>query len=124
MDLGPFSVLLTVKDLQLSKSFYEKLGFTASLPDPNNKNWLLMKNEKVEIGLFQEMFDKNTLCFNPGGKPGRPIKEFTDIREIYKKLTEKGIEAIQSEGLTTNKGPAGFIIVDPDGNKIVIEQHI
>ncbi len=110
MDLGPFSILLTVKDLQASKNFYEKLGFSAYSPDPKNKNWLRMKNGKTIISLFQGMFDKNTLCFNPGGNLGEPLKDFTDIREIYKKLTDNGVAISKSDGLTSDKGPAGFII--------------
>ena len=92
MELGPFSICLAVKDLQASKSFYEKLGFTASAPDPSNKNWLLMKNGDVQIGIFQGIFDKNTLCFNPGGHFGKPLADFTDIREIYRELKAKGVD--------------------------------
>ena len=124
MELGPFSMLLSIKDLKVSKDFYEKLGFIASFPDKTNNNWCIMKNGNTEIGIFQGMFEENTLCFNPGGKLGKPIKDFTDIREIYKELKTKGIEAQELEGLDNNKGPAGFVIVDPDGNEILIEKHI
>lgn len=124
MDLGPFSILLAVKDLQTSKSFYEKLGFTAFSSDPSNKNWLVMKNGDVEIGIFQGVFEKNTLCFNPGGKLGRPIARFTDIREIHRELKAKGIEFKEEGGLTEKNGPAGFVVTDPDGNEILFDQHV
>ena len=124
MDLGPFSILLAVKDLEASKSFYEKLGFTALSADPSNKNWLVMKNGDVEIAIFQGIFEKNTLCFNPGGKFGKPLARFTDIREIHRELKAKGVETKEEGGLTTKSGPAGFFVTDPDGNEILIEQHV
>ena len=124
MDLGPFSILLAVKDLQASKSFYEKLGFTAFSSDPSNKNWLVMKNGDVEIGIFQGIFEKNTLCFNPGGKLGKPLAHFTDIREIHRELKAKGVETKEEGGLTTKSGPAGFFVTDPDGNEILFDQHV
>jgi lactoylglutathione lyase len=125
MELGPFSICLAVKDLQASKSFYEKLGFTASFPDPDHKNWLTMKNGQTEIGLFQGIFDKNTLCFNPGGHFGKPpFAKFTDIREIHRELKSKGVEFTEEEGLTSKSGPAGFFLTDPDGNPILVEQHV
>ncbi len=125
MELGPFSICLAVKDLQASKSFYEKLGFTASSPDPDHKNWLTMKNGETEIGLFQGIFDKNTLCFNPGGHFGKPtLTNFTDIREIHRELKSKGIEFTEEQGLTSKSGPAGFFLMDPDGNPILVEQHV
>ena len=124
MDLGPFSVLLAVKDLQASKSFYEKLGFTAFSADPSNKNWLVMKNGDVEIGIFQGIFEKNTLCFNPGGKFGKPLTHYTDVREIHRELKTKGIEFKEEGGLDSERGPAGFVVTDPDGNEILFEQHV
>ena len=124
MDLGPFSILLAVKDLQASKSFYEKLGFTAFSADPSNKKWFVMKNGDVEIAIFQGIFERNTLCFNPGGKFGKPLAHFTDIREIHRELKVKGVETKEEGGLTTESGPAGFIVTDPDGNEILIEQHV
>ena len=124
MELGPFTLLLAVKDLQASKSFYEKLGFTASSPDPSNKNWFLMKNGEVEIGIFQGIFDKNTLCFNPGGKLGKPLAHFTDIRKIHRELKAKGVEFTEEGGLTEKTGPAGFMLLDPDGNPILFDQHV
>ncbi|HXW36934.1 MAG TPA: VOC family protein [Nitrososphaerales archaeon] len=124
MDLGPFSILLAVKDLEASKKFYEKLGFTAFSSDPSNKNWLVMKNGDVEIGIFQGMFEKNTLCFNPGGKLGRPLSHFTDVREIHRRLKNEGVETKEEAGLTTESGPAGFVVIDPDGNEILFDQHV
>ena len=123
MELGPFTICLTVKDLQVSKSFYEKLGFTAFSPDPSHKNWLRMKNGETVIGLFQGIFDKNTLCFNPGGHYGEPLADFTDIRELALELKAKGVQLEQEEGLTSKSGPAGFL-KDPDGNPILVEQHV
>lgn len=113
-----------VKDLQASKSFYEKLGFTASAPDPSNKNWFLMKNGEVEIGIFQGIFDKNTLCFNPGGRLGKPLTGFTDVRELHRELKAKGVETTEEGGLTSESGPAGFVVTDPDGNSILFDQHV
>ena len=123
MELGPFSMILAVKDLQASKSFYEKLGFTASTPDPSNKNWLMMKNGEVEIGIFQGIFNKNTLCFNPGGKLEKPLTRFTDIRELHRELKAEGVEITEEHGLTSKGGPAAFMLDDPDGNPIWVEQH-
>ncbi len=124
MELGPFSICLAVKDLKASKIFYEKLGFEASTPDPEHDNWAMMKNGETEIGLFQGIFDKNTLAFNPGGKFGRPISNFTDIREIHRKLKADNMEFEVEDGLDNKIGPAAFIIVDPDGNPILVEQHV
>ena len=124
MELGPFSILLAVKDLHASKTFYEKLGFTASSPDPSNKNWLMMKNGEVEIGIFQGIFDKNTLCFNPGGKFAKPLKHFADIRELHRKLKANGVEFTEEHKLTSKSGPAAFMLTDPDGNPILVEQHV
>ena len=124
MELGPFSVLLAVKDLKASRSFYEKLGFTASSPDPSNKNWVMMKNGEVEIGLFQGIFERNNFCFNPGGKLGKPVKHSTDIRELHRELKAKGVKFTEEHQLTSKSGPAAFMLTDPDGNQIWVEQHI
>lgn len=125
MELGPFTMCLAVKDLQVSKNFYEKLGFTALSPDPTHKNWLRMKNGETLIGLFQGIFDKNTLCFNPGGHYGEPpLANFTDIRELHRELKSKGVEFGEEEGLTMKSGPAAFFLTDPDGNPILVEQHV
>lgn len=124
MDLGPFSILLAVKDLQASKSFYEKLGFTAFTPPDGNKNWFVLKNGDSELRIFQGIFERNTLCFNPGGKLGKPLSHFTDIRAIHRDLKTKGVETKEEAGLTTESGPAGFFVADPDGNEILFDQHI
>lgn len=124
VELGPFSIILAVRDLEASKSFYEKLGFKASSPDPSSKNWLMMKNGEVEIGIFQGIFEKNTLCFNPGGKLEKPLAHFADIRELHKQLKAKGIKFTEEHELTSKSGPAAFMLTDPDGNPIWVEQHV
>jgi catechol 2,3-dioxygenase-like lactoylglutathione lyase family enzyme len=123
MNVGPFSICLAVKDLQASKSFYEKLGFTASTPDPSNKNWLLMKNGDVEIGILRDIRQEHPL-FNPGGRLGKPLSDFTDIRELHRELKAKGVETTEEGGLASNSGPAGFVVTDPDGNPILFDQHV
>lgn len=124
MDIGPFSLLLAVKDLQASRNFYEKLGFTATVPADGSKNWLVLKNGDIELAIFQGIFEKNTLCFNPGGKLGKPLSHFTDIRVIHRDLKAKGVETREEAGLTTENGPAGFVVTDPDGNEILFDQHV
>lgn len=122
MELGTFSVSLNVKDIKLSKSFYEKLGFTVFGGDIS-QNWLIMKNGKCVIGLFQGMFEKNILTFNPGwNENAENLETFTDIRELQKQLKSKGIKLI-SEADESTKGPASLTIEDLDGNPILIDQH-
>jgi lactoylglutathione lyase len=122
MNLGAFSVSLNVKDIHLSKSFYEKLGFQAFGGDIS-QNWLIMKNENCIIGLFQGMFEKNILTFNPGwNENAENLESFTDIRDIKKQLKANGIKML-TEADETTEGPAHFIIVDPDGNQILVDQH-
>jgi lactoylglutathione lyase len=122
MKLGAFSVSLTVKDIYASKSFYENLGFTA-LGGDITQNWLIMKNESCVIGLFQGMFEKNILTFNPGwNENAENLDSFTDVRDLQKQLKEKGIK-ILTEADETSEGPASFIIEDPDGNPILFDQH-
>lgn len=122
MKLGAFSVSLSVKDIYKSKSFYENLGFQV-LGGDITQNWLIMKNENCIIGLFQGMFEKNILTFNPGwNENGENLNSFTDIREIQRQLKAKGIK-ILSEADETSEGPASFTIEDPDGNPILIDQH-
>lgn len=122
MKLGAFSVSLSVKDIYKSKSFYENLGFQV-LGGDITQNWLIMKNESCIIGLFQGMFEKNILTFNPGwNENGENLNSFTDIRDIQKQLKAKGIK-ILSEADETSEGPASFTIEDPDGNPILIDQH-
>lgn len=122
MKLGAFSVSLTVKDINKSKAFYENLGFQV-LGGDITQNWLILKNENCIIGLFQGMFEKNILTFNPGwNENGKNLDAFTDIRDLQKQLKETGIK-FQSEADETSEGPASFIIEDPDGNPILVDQH-
>jgi lactoylglutathione lyase len=122
MKLGAFSVSLTVKDIHLSKSFYENLGFQV-FGGEITQNWLIMKNENCIIGLFQGMFDKNILTFNPGwNENAENLESFTDIRDLQKQLKEKGIKLI-TEADEFSQGPAHFTIEDPDGNQILVDQH-
>lgn len=122
MKLGAFSVSLSVKDIYKSKLFYEDLGFQI-LGGDITQNWLIMKNESCIIGLFQGMFEKNILTFNPGwNENAENLNSFTDIRDIQKQLKAKGIK-IRTEADETTEGPASFTIEDPDGNPILIDQH-
>jgi catechol 2,3-dioxygenase-like lactoylglutathione lyase family enzyme len=123
MDLGNFSISLAVKDIAASKDFYEKLGFAVFGGDIS-ENWLIMKNGDHNIGLFQGMFEKNTLTFNPGwDDSAQQVEGFTDVREIQRTLKERGIEIV-SEADPSTTGPASMFIVDPDGNPILIDQHV
>lgn len=123
MELGAFSVSLAVKDLAASRSFYEKFGFEVFGGDAA-RNWLIMKNEDHVIGLFQGMFEKNILTFNPGwDSNAKEVGSFTDVRELQKKLKAQGIQLV-SEADETTTGPASFVAIDPDGNPILVDQHI
>jgi len=123
MKLGAFSVSLTVKDIKLSKLFYEQLGFTEFGGDLK-QNWLIMKNGTTTIGLFQGMFDQNILTFNPGWDANaNKLKSFTDVRDIQKELKSKGFTMI-TEADESSTGPASFVIIDPDGNPILVDQHV
>jgi lactoylglutathione lyase len=123
MDLGAFSVSLTVKDIDISRQFYEKLGFSIFHGD-QAQNWLIMKNGNHVIGLFQGMFEKNMLTFNPGwDNNAQQLQKFTDIRELQRQLKVLGIKMI-SEADETTTGPASFMIIDPDGNTILMDQHV
>jgi predicted lactoylglutathione lyase len=123
LELGNFSVSLSVKDINDSKSFYENLGFKIIGGDIS-QNWIIMKNGSSTIGLFQDMFDKNILTFNPGwDENGNEIGSFTDIRELQKHLKEKGVK-LESEAEEKGSGPASLTIIDPDGNLILIDQHV
>ncbi|WP_298516634.1 VOC family protein [uncultured Kordia sp.] len=123
MKLGAFSVSLAVKDIHASKAFYENLGFSTFHGDIN-QNWLIMKNEQVVIGLFQGMFEDNILTFNPGwSQDAQPLESFTDIRDIQKELKSKNFE-FSSEADESTSGPANFVIKDPDGNVILMDQHV
>lgn len=122
MKLGAFSVSLSVKDLNASKVFYENLGFTVLGGDPG-KNYLIMKNGNALIGLFQGMFKHNILTFNPGwDENANALEEFDDVRKIQKELKSKNIEIIQAADEDTT-GPASFMVVDPDGNPVLFDQH-
>lgn len=123
MQLGAFSISLAVKDLQASKTFYEKFGFTAFAGNAA-QNWLILKNGDTVIGLFQGMFPKNILTFNPGwDQNARPLAPFADVRELQRQLKAQGV-ALQPEADETTKGPASFMAVDPDGNPILVDQHV
>ncbi len=123
MKLGAFSISLSVKDLRASKEFYENLGFEV-LAGATEKNYLIMKNENSLIGLFQGMFENNILTFNPGwDENGRPIEGFDDVREIQKQLRNKSIK-LDSEADEDSSGPASVMLSDPDGNTILIDQHV
>jgi predicted lactoylglutathione lyase len=123
MELGNFSVGLAVKDIEASKLFYEKLGFTVFMGN-QSQHWLIMKNGEHAIGLFQGMFDKNILTFNPGwNSDAQALGEFTDVRELQRQLKERGVTMI-SEADESSTGPASFMIADPDGNTILVDQHV
>jgi len=120
--LGAFSVSLAVKDLPASRAFYEKLGFAGALGD--GKRWLILRNGTATVGLFQGMFDRNVLTFNPGwDEMAQPAGEFTDVREHQRRLKTQGVE-FQTQADENTKGPASFIIVDPDGNPVLVDQHL
>jgi lactoylglutathione lyase len=123
MELGAFSVSLAVKDIHASKAFYEKLGFEVFHGDIS-QNWLVLKNGEHVIGLFQGMFEKNILTFNPGwNQQAQPLDAFTDARELQRQLKAQGLE-FMSEADESTTGPTSFIIVDPDGNPILVDQHV
>lgn len=123
MRLGNFSISLAVKDIHASRAFYEKLGFQVVGGDAA-KNWLVLKNETCKIGLFQGMFDKNTLTFNPGWDHERNTPpEFDDVREIQKSLRSQGLTLL-NEADESSTGPAHLFLMDPDGNPILIDQHV
>lgn len=123
MKLGAFSVSLAVKDINKSKAFYEKLGFIPFAGEIE-KNYLIMKNGNALVGLFQDMFDKNILTFNPGwDESANKLKDFTDVRDIQKHIKSNQIPLI-TEADETTSGPASFVILDPDGNPVLIDQHV
>ncbi len=123
MSLGAFSISLNVKDLKKSKEFYEKLGFS-DMGGNIEHNYLIMKNGDAVVGLFQGMFDKNILTFNPGwDQNAQNLDEFNDVRVIQKRLEEAGIQ-FEEKADENSTGPAHFIVVDPDGNPILVDQHV
>ena len=123
MELGAFSISLTVKDIEASKAFYEKLGFKVFGGDIS-QNYLMLKNGDHVIGLFQGMFERNILTFNPGwDQNAQKLDTFTDVRELQRQLKAQDVElVIEADENTT--GPASFIVVDPDGNPILVDQHV
>ena len=123
MDLGAFSVSLTVEDLDASKAFYEKFGFEL-VGGEASENWLILRNGYCTIGLFQGMFDKNILTFNPGwDDKAQPVGEFTDVRDLQRELKSRGVNFV-SEADEGGVGPASFVVLDPDGNPILVDQHV
>ncbi len=123
MELGAFSVSLAVKDIHASKAFYEKLGFAVFAGDIT-QNWLILKNGPHAVGLFQGMFDKNTLTFNPGWDANaQTLDQFADVRELQKHLKAQGVK-LESEADENTTGPASLMLLDPDGNPILIDQHV
>ena len=123
MELGAFSISLAVKDIHASKAFYEKLGFKDFGGDIS-QNWLILKNGKTVIGLFQGMFEKNMLTFNPGwNQDAQALDTFTDVRELQRQLKAQGVE-FANEADENTTGPSHFLLVDPDGNPILVDQHV
>ena len=123
MQLGAFSISLAVKDIKASHAFYEKLGFT---PFGGNidQNWLILKNGSTLVGLFQGMFEKNSLTFNPGwDQDAQPVPGFTDVRALQQQLKAQGV-AFAAEADEATTGPASFVLVDPDGNPVLVDQHV
>lgn len=123
MKLGVFSVSLAVKDLKVSRAFYEKLGFEKFAGD-EEMNYLIMKNDDSIVGLFEGMFEQNILTFNPGwDSNAQPLEEFDDVRIIAKNITKNGLK-IEKEQIDGESGPANIVLIDPDGNPILIDQHV
>jgi catechol 2,3-dioxygenase-like lactoylglutathione lyase family enzyme len=124
MQLGVFSISLAVKDLAASRAFYETLGFTVFGGDPA-QNWLMLKNnEDTIIGLFQGMFEHNILTFNPGwDSNAQKLESFTDVRELQRRLKAQGIQ-LATEADESTTGPAYFVAIDPDGNPVLVDQHV
>ena len=122
MKPGAFSISLTVKDLKKSKTFYEHLGFTQFGGD--GQHYLIMKNGNALIGLFEGMFDKNIITFNPGwDEDAQKLDDFQDVREIQKELQAAGLK-LEREADPNSTGPASIVLIDPDGNPVLIDQHI
>lgn len=123
MDLGAFSISLSVKDIEASRAFYEKLGFTVFGGDITQK-WLILKNGDHLIGLFQGMFEGNILTFNPGwDQDANTLGSFTDVRDLQRQLKAQGLQ-LETEADEKTTGPASFVLQDPDGNVILVDQHI
>ena len=123
MELGAFSISLAVSDMEASKVFYEKFGFEVVGGD-QSQNWLIVRNGNCTIGLFHGMFEKNILTFNPGwNAQGNLVGSFTDVRELQMELKERGVR-FESQADESTTGPASFVVLDPDGNPILVDQHV
>ena len=123
MELGAFSISLAVKDIEASRAFYEKFGFEVFGGDASH-NWLILKNGDHVIGLFQGMFERNILTFNPGwDSDASKLDTFTDVRDLQRQLKAQGVQ-LMTEADETTTGPASFVVVDPDGNPILVDQHV
>jgi len=123
MDLGAFSISLAVKDLAASKHSYEQLGFAAG-GGAAEQGWLILKSPSCTIGLFQGMFENNMLTFNPGWDANaQPLADFTDVRDLQRQLKAGGVQ-FESEADETTTGPASFVVLDPDGNPVLVDQHV
>ncbi|KRE63873.1 glyoxalase [Arthrobacter sp. Soil736] len=123
MELGAFSLSLAVKDIAASAAFYEKLGFSSHGGDIT-QNWLILKNGEAVIGLFQRMFEKNMLTFNPGwNQDAQALESFTDVRDLQRHLKAQGTQFL-SEADEATTGPANFVVLDPDGNPVLVDQHV
>lgn len=123
MHLGAFSISLAVKDIEVSREFYAKLGFEEVGGDIA-QNWLILRNGDHTIGLFQEMFEGNLMTFNPGwDKNANPLESYADIRVLQQQLKEQGVAFVMEADETTS-GPASFMLTDPDGNSILVDQHV
>ena len=123
MELGAFSISLAVKDIEASKRFYEAFEFTVFAGDAS-RNWLVLKNGDHAIGLFQGMFERNILTFNPGWDGNaQTLESFTDVRDLQRQLKARGVE-FQTLADESTTGPASFLVVDPDGNPILVDQHV
>ena len=123
MELGSFSISLAVRDLEASRAFYEKLGFSPFFGEAS-QGWLILRNGTTVIGLFQGMFERNSLTFNPGwDSDAQPVASFTDVRDLQRELRAAGVE-FTAEADESTSGPAFFTLVDPDGNPILVDQHV
>ena len=123
MDLGAFSISLAVEDIEASRTFYEKFGFEVVGGDAS-QNWQILRNGDHTIGLFQGMFERNVLTFNPGwDRKGEALDTFTDVRELQRRLKAKGVQLV-NEADENGTGPASFVALDPDGNPILVDQHV
>ena len=123
MELGAFSISLAVKDIEASRAFYEKFGFKVFAGDASQR-WLILKNGPHVIGLFQGMFERNTLTFNPGwDSNATKLDKFTDVRDLQRQLKAQGVK-LMTEADEASTGPASFAVMDPDGNPILVDQHV